>query len=214
MGNRNSKDENPRKKPTDTQQAAAKLHELNATLESRYELLEKKIAQEVQKARELIREDKKDQAALCLKRKKTYELQKARIQANIANNEEIIARFDEAIVNNEVFQAQKLGAKQLKNIHKGVKVEDIEDQIADVQEAMANAEDVSNALAQPLTEHDDLDDELRDLQESLAMEDLEEEEAQLSKVKTTKKVEKVREEEEEEEEEDEELSKLKLEMAA
>eukprot|EP00818_Percolomonas_sp_WS_P006833 CAMPEP_0117445096 /NCGR_PEP_ID=MMETSP0759-20121206/5607_1 /TAXON_ID=63605 /ORGANISM="Percolomonas cosmopolitus, Strain WS" /LENGTH=187 /DNA_ID=CAMNT_0005237237 /DNA_START=371 /DNA_END=934 /DNA_ORIENTATION=+ len=185
-------------------------------LEKRDKLLDKRIEQETDKARQLLREGKKPQAALCLKRKKTLDVQRKRIQASMVNNEEMIAKFEEAALNVEVFQAQKSGAKNLKKAYGGIKPEDIDEQIADIQETMADAEDISNALAQPLgMEDDDFEDDLLALEEEMATEDMKDlDNVKIGKSELPAGKEEVANEEEATAESDDELAALEKEMIA
>eukprot|EP00818_Percolomonas_sp_WS_P010985 CAMPEP_0117454078 /NCGR_PEP_ID=MMETSP0759-20121206/10600_1 /TAXON_ID=63605 /ORGANISM="Percolomonas cosmopolitus, Strain WS" /LENGTH=135 /DNA_ID=CAMNT_0005247223 /DNA_START=380 /DNA_END=787 /DNA_ORIENTATION=- len=134
----------------------------------------------------------------------------------MVNNEEMIAKFEEAALNVEVFQAQKSGAKNLKKAYGGIKPEDIDEQIADIQETMADAEDISNALAQPLgMEDDDFEDDLLALEEEMATEDMKDlDNVKIGKSELPAGKEEVANEEEATAESDDELAALEKEMIA
>lgn len=87
-------------------------------LEKRERLLQKKCQDEIEKAKKFLQQKNRNAAAICLKKKKQYEIQIQRIHAQISNLNTIINKLHESILDMEVLEAQKAGANALKSINK------------------------------------------------------------------------------------------------
>jgi len=143
------------------------MQETLTLLEKRERLLQKKAEQELGKAKECLKKGNKTAAKLAMKRKKTYETQIGRLQAQMANVQEMHMKLEEAATDKMTLDAQRSGAKQLKKVFKNTSLEEVEDQMESVREAMDDANEISEALAQSFgmdMDGDDIDDELAELE--------------------------------------------------
>eukprot|EP01001_Neometanema_parovale_P009330 NODE_5573_length_931_cov_96.815594_g5350_i0.p1 GENE.NODE_5573_length_931_cov_96.815594_g5350_i0~~NODE_5573_length_931_cov_96.815594_g5350_i0.p1 ORF type:complete len:227 (+),score=78.02 NODE_5573_length_931_cov_96.815594_g5350_i0:56-736(+) len=139
------------------------------TIEKREAVLEKKIEQELAKAREASKKGKKNEALTHLKRKKTYEEQCQKLQAQRTNIEMMQMKLEEAAMNVEALKAQKEGAKALKNAYGKTDASKIDADMDEVRDTMDMANEISDAVAQPLgqdmLDEDDLEAELAELEQ-------------------------------------------------
>lgn len=142
------------------------MHDTLSLLEKKERLLKKKSEAELEKAKELLKKKNQSGATLALKRKKTYDTQITRLQAQMANIEQLNMKLEEAATDKMTLDAQKKAARELKNVFKGTSVEKIEESMDKVREAMDDANEISEALAQSFGvgfDEGDLEDELAEL---------------------------------------------------
>lgn len=124
-------------------------------------------------------------AMMCLKRKKAYEAQIGRLSGARMTLEEQVMAIESANVNLEAMNAMRTGAQTMKSIHKNMSVDQVDDTMADIQEQMDVANEISDAISQPIgsdmygdfddleaeleaLEQEDLDDKLGSLEANLA----------------------------------------------
>lgn len=159
--------------PPSPQQAIQKLRETEEMLGKKTEFFEKKIEKEMQTVRKNGMKNKR--AALnALKRKKRLEKQLQQIDGTLSTIEFQREALENAQTNTEVLKNMSYAAKALKAAHQHLDVDDIHDMMDDISEQNEIAEEIGNALAQPIGFNQELDDDelLAELEE-LEQEELE-----------------------------------------
>jgi charged multivesicular body protein 6 len=133
-----------------------RLHRLQASLSG-------VIAREVEVARQLLREDKKPQALLALKRKRYQETLLARTEGQWANLSDLANSLEFARQSSAVFEAMKQGNALLEQLNAQTKLEDVEALMDDTREAVAYQQQVSQMLGAELTQndHEDIEDTIK-----------------------------------------------------
>eukprot|EP00999_Lentomonas_sp_LEN2_P000344 NODE_1344_length_898_cov_67.304799_g1298_i0.p1 GENE.NODE_1344_length_898_cov_67.304799_g1298_i0~~NODE_1344_length_898_cov_67.304799_g1298_i0.p1 ORF type:complete len:217 (+),score=73.37 NODE_1344_length_898_cov_67.304799_g1298_i0:139-789(+) len=148
------------------------IHKLDDSLEvlqKREEVLNKKMTMEVAKAKEASKKGQKTQAMAHLKRKKTYESQMEKLQAQQLNLMTMKDRLEEAAMTKETLAAQQAGKQALSNAYGKMDADKVADEMDKIRDAMDDAREISDAMAQPLDgdmlDEDDLMDELNALEQ-------------------------------------------------
>lgn len=136
-------------------------------LDRKETMLEQKINAEITKAKDLMAKSNKNGALACMKRKKLYEDEMTRLQGQRQTMETMKFTLQQAEMNREILEAQRRAGAELGHINAGMNAEAVEDDMEKVREAMDQAKEVADALAQPLDATMD-DDELLDELASLA----------------------------------------------
>lgn len=185
------------------QTASTNIQEQIDLLHKKSDHLEKMVAKEQENAKKFVQAKNKNQAILCLKRKKRYEEQHAKIQNQIINLEETnFALQDQAMIQTHL-QVMKNTKQAFQTLNVDKKRREIEDLTDEIQENMENVREISQILSEPLNSgHIDIDDELEELESLTLEEDL----LKIPESKTEKPVEKNTEKDE--------LEKLEKEMMA
>eukprot|EP00002_Diphylleia_rotans_P027718 TRINITY_DN5567_c0_g2_i4.p1 TRINITY_DN5567_c0_g2~~TRINITY_DN5567_c0_g2_i4.p1 ORF type:complete len:237 (-),score=84.61 TRINITY_DN5567_c0_g2_i4:1419-2129(-) len=150
------------------------LRETIDTLTKREELLLKRSEEQAKAARDMLAKKNKQGAMLCLKKKKMYDGQVDKIQATKFNLEQQCITLEGAKVDAETLKAMRAGANTLKQIHKETNIDDVDNVMDDVRDQMDMAQELSDALAQPLgalQDEDELLGELEDMQNELDLEE-------------------------------------------
>eukprot|EP01006_Ploeotia_vitrea_P033836 TRINITY_DN65647_c8_g13_i1.p1 TRINITY_DN65647_c8_g13~~TRINITY_DN65647_c8_g13_i1.p1 ORF type:complete len:221 (+),score=56.47 TRINITY_DN65647_c8_g13_i1:100-762(+) len=170
-----SKDPKPAPPPTtsSTGNNLAHLQDTMETLEKRMSVLEKRVKEETAQAVAAKNAGKKTVALTHLKRKKNYEEQVTKLNTQYANLQTMVDKIEEATLTADVLAAQKSGVNTLKQQNQKMNADQIGDQMADIQEALADFEEVTQAISTPLQEEDD--DELLDELAAMEAEELEKE---------------------------------------
>jgi charged multivesicular body protein 4 len=136
--------------------------------------LERKAETEVAEAKKKLASKNRRGALMCLKRKKAYEAQIQRLSGARMTLDEQVMAIESANVNLEAMNAMRTGAHTMKQLHKNMSVDQVDDTMAEIQEQMDVAAEISQAISQPigdpLADEDDLEAEL----EALEQEDLNE----------------------------------------
>lgn len=159
------------KAPT-PQEAIQRLRETEEMLQKKSDFLEKKIESELTIARKNGTKNKRV-ALQALKRKKRYEKQLQQIDGTLSTIEFQREALENASTNTEVLRVMGDAAKALKAAHKNMNVDDIHNLMDDVAEQQEIANEISDAISNPVgfgqdVDEDDLLKELEDLeQESL-----------------------------------------------
>jgi charged multivesicular body protein 4 len=134
--------------------------------------LERKAELEVAEAKKKLAAKNRRGAMMCLKRKKAYEAQIQRLSGARMTLDEQVMAIESANVNLEAMNAMRTGAQTMKQLHKNMSVDQVDDTMAEIQEQMDVAAEISQAISQPigdaLADEDDLEAEL----EALEQEDL------------------------------------------
>jgi len=122
------------------------------------------VERETQIAKQLLQQSKKKQALLALKKKKYQEGLFDKTNNMLMNLEEMVNSIEFAQMEKEIFDRLKSGNETLKEIHKEMSIEAVEQLMEDTQEAIQYQKDVSDVLAGKLTQEDE-DDVLKELEE-------------------------------------------------
>jgi len=151
-----------------TANTVVSLRENIATQEKREAHLEKQIEQLVAEAKAKMAKKDKKGALFALKRKKLYEAEIDKI-ANIKMTLETqVMNLESAAQNAETMKAMKTGTAQMKKIRQETNIDQVDDLMDEMKEEMEMADEISNALAQPvdplMTDEDDLLAELEELE--------------------------------------------------
>jgi len=140
------------------QQAIQSLRETEEMLQKKSDFLEKKIETEVATARKHGTKNKR--AALqALKRKKRYEKQLAQIDGTLSTIEFQLETLENASTNTEVLRVMGEAAKALKQAHKNMDVDDVHNLMDDVAEQQEIANEISDAISNPVGFGQDVDDD-------------------------------------------------------
>lgn len=129
-------------------------------LEKREAALEKRMEGELAKAKQLYARKNTQGALQCMKRKKMYEEQLMNIGAQKQNLETLKFTVQNQNMNHEVLRAQIKAKDELKRSNKQMNADKIEDNMDDLMEEMDKANQVSEALRQPLDNNFVDEDEL------------------------------------------------------
>jgi len=104
---------------------------------------------------------------MCIKRKKTFELQMDKISGARMTIEQQAMTLEGANVTMEAINAMKMGAQSMKQVHGQMSLDQIDNTMEDIREQMDIANELSDAISQPLgtdiLDEDDLLAELEDL---------------------------------------------------
>ncbi|KAG6614960.1 snf7-domain-containing protein [Phytophthora cinnamomi] len=155
--------------PVATAETIRKLREQLESLEKRELHIVKKIALQLQEAKQKSAAKDKRGAIFALKRKKMYEAEVEKLQGARMTLETQVMTLESAHVNMETFTALRSGAEQMKAIHGQMNVDKVDNIMDDIQEEMATADEIGRAISQPLGsqlyDDDELEDELREMEE-------------------------------------------------
>jgi charged multivesicular body protein 4 len=110
---------------------------------------------------------------MSLKRKKAYEEQINKLSGSRTTLETQVMTIENANVNKEAFNALKTGADALKGINGAMDVDKVDSTMDDIREQMDIADEISNAISQPVNFGAEFDeDELNEELELLEQEEL------------------------------------------
>merc|ERR1712142_1413510 len=127
-------------------------------LTKKQEFLEKKIDQELLTAKKNGTKNKR--AALqALKRKKRYEKQLGQIDGTLSTIELQREALENASTNTEVLNAMHTASKSLKKAHQDLDVDKIADLMDDIQEQQDIANEISDAISNPVGMAADFDED-------------------------------------------------------
>ena len=128
-----------------TEDAIQKLKQTEEMLEKKQEFLEKKIDVENATAKKHARTNKR-LALQALKRRKRLEKQLNQIDGTLSTIEFQRESLENAGTNTEVLKNMKYAADTLKNVHKGLDVDDVHDMMDDIQEQTEISNEISVAI--------------------------------------------------------------------
>lgn len=156
-----------------------KLKESIATQEKREEHIQRKVDAMIAEAKAKMAKNDKKGALFSMKRKKMYEGELDKIQNVKMTLETQVMNLESASQNAETFQAMSAGKVAMSKIRDDVGIEKVDDMMDDIREEFEMANEISNAIAQPvdplLADEDDLLAELENIgADSLEAELLEE----------------------------------------
>lgn len=142
-----------------TVEAIQKLGETEELLMKRQALLEKKISQETEKAREYTRLKNKRAALMSLKKRKLYEAQMEGVENNIMRINEQQMMLENQRTTVEAVSALSNAAKASKQTMHEMKVDDVDEVLANINEQNENMEQINAAMGQPIGPAADIDED-------------------------------------------------------
>ncbi|ORY27435.1 Snf7-domain-containing protein [Naematelia encephala] len=141
-------------------------------LEKKEEFLQKKIDEEMKKARANATTNKR-LATAALRQKKAHENELDRIAGTRLTLETQVNAIESANLNAETMVAMKKGADALKGIHSSLKVEKVDQTMDAIREQMDLTNEISDAISNPVGMGNQIDeDELTAELEALEQEEL------------------------------------------
>eukprot|EP01086_Lenisia_limosa_P014225 TRINITY_DN443_c0_g1_i1.p1 TRINITY_DN443_c0_g1~~TRINITY_DN443_c0_g1_i1.p1 ORF type:complete len:195 (+),score=48.28 TRINITY_DN443_c0_g1_i1:71-655(+) len=138
------------------------------TLEKREQHLQKKIERELNFAKSNSSTNR-NAALMAIKRKKGYDSQLIKLNGARFSIEQQLMVLEEAQVNKEIFETLSSGSKAISQVNDKMTVEDVDEVMDNVREQFDVANEISEAISQPLGEgfdEDDLEAELNLLNDS------------------------------------------------
>jgi len=151
-----------------------KLHETVEMLEKKEQVLLKKAAGEVEKAKEFTRAKNKRAAIQCLKRKRLYEQQVEQLGNFQLRLHDQIIMLDSAKMTTDTVGALRSGAKAMKDMQKATNIDDVDKTMDEINEQTENLRQIQDALSAPIGANDFDEDELEAELEELEGAELEE----------------------------------------
>jgi len=149
-------------------ESIAKLNETLDMLEKREQFLQKKCEQQTAEAKKFMAAKNKRAALMCLKRKKTYEVQIEKISGAMMTIEQQKMALEGANVSLEAMNAMKIGAASMKSIHSELNIDKVDDTMDEIREQMDIANEINEAISTPLggdvMDEDELLAELEELE--------------------------------------------------
>jgi charged multivesicular body protein 4 len=125
-------------------------HNLNPLQICREEHILKKVDQMVAEAKAKMAKGDKKGALFAMKRKKLYEQEADKIQNVKMTLETQVINLESASLNTDTYEAMKSGTTTMKNIRNQVGIEKVDEIMDDMKEEMEMAQEVNNAIAQPV----------------------------------------------------------------
>ncbi|KAI0796840.1 Snf7-domain-containing protein [Abortiporus biennis] len=157
-----------------SREAIVTLRQQLQMIEKKEEYLQKQIDEELKKAKANAVSNKAA-ATAALKRKKAREQDLDRLQGTRFQLETQISTLESASFNAEIMTGMKKASAALKDIHHSVQIGDVDSTMADIQEQMQLAQEVSEAISNPGYSNIELDeDELKNELAELEQDELNE----------------------------------------
>ncbi|KAK2076059.1 hypothetical protein QBZ16_001395 [Prototheca wickerhamii] len=160
---------------TRTVDAIHKLTETEELLVKRRDVLDKKIAIELERARELTRTKNKRGALMALKKKKMYEQQREQLENQIlrVSEQQMMLENQRTVV--ETVDAMRTAATASKRVMTEMKIDDVDKVLDSINEQTEDMRQIQDALGNPIGAAMDLDeDELLGELEELEASELDE----------------------------------------
>ncbi|XP_019199557.1 PREDICTED: vacuolar protein sorting-associated protein 32 homolog 2-like [Ipomoea nil] len=152
-----------------------KLNETLVSLEKKEKVLQKKAAEETERAKEFTRVKNKRGALQCLKRKKLFEQQIEQLFNFQLRIHDQMIMIEGAKVTTGTVEALRTGAAAMKAMEKTMNIDYVDKTLDEVNEQTENIRQIQEALAAPLGSAVDFDeDELEAELDALKIDDLEE----------------------------------------
>uniref|UniRef100_A0A0V0J8A8 Charged multivesicular body protein 4b n=1 Tax=Schistocephalus solidus TaxID=70667 RepID=A0A0V0J8A8_SCHSO len=146
-------------KEVTSQQANQTLQEAESTLLKKQAFLEKKVDEEIDKARKYGKKNQKA-AIECLKRSKRYKKQLQQIDGVLMTIQGQKMALDDAYMNKSMLEAMATANKAMKGIHKNLNVDKVQDMMDDITEQQDIAREIAEAISKPSGAVDYDEDEL------------------------------------------------------
>jgi len=152
------------------------LREAQSNLDKREAHLQTQITQAVTEAKKKHKAKDKRGAMFQLKRKKMFEKQLEQIGGKKLSIEQQVMALEGAASNKDVLVAMKQGAQALQKAVKDTNIEKVDEVMDEINESMALAEELSEAMAQPIGpafDEEELASEMAELDQELMEDELE-----------------------------------------
>ncbi|URD97950.1 Vacuolar protein sorting-associated protein 32 [Musa troglodytarum] len=158
----------PKEQPN-TLSTIDKLNETLAMLEKKEQVLLKKAAAEVEKAKEFTRAKNKRAAIQCLKRKRLYEQQVEQLGNFQLRLHDQIIMLEGAKATTETVDALRTGAAAMKAMQKATNIDDVDKTMDEINEQTERMQQIQEALSAPIGaaadfDEDELEAELEELE--------------------------------------------------
>eukprot|EP00949_MAST-11_sp_MAST-11-sp1_P002330 g2330.t1 len=157
-------------------EAVQKLKRHVETFDKKIALLDSKIEKQMREAQRYAKTGNKRAAMNALKRKKMYEKQRQNQLNQKFNMEQMQDSLEQAAFNREAFRATQETRNAMQQMKNEINVDVVADTTDDLQELMADAEDIQNMLSESIggdqIDEDDLMAELDDLEQELTEEEM------------------------------------------
>jgi len=155
-------------KPSDAQTTIVKLRESIANQDKREEHIQKKIDGMIVEAKAKMGKGDKKGALYAMKRKKLYDQEMGKIQNVRFTLETQVINLESAQQNAQTYSALKQGNTAMQGIRKEVGIEQVDDVMDEIKEEMEAAQEINDAIAQPIdplmADEDELLEELNMLE--------------------------------------------------
>ncbi|EFA83358.1 SNF7 family protein [Heterostelium album PN500] len=113
------------------------------------------IQRETEIARECAKNNKKQQAILALKKRKYQEKLLEDTDQNLMNIQEMVSTIEQAHIQIKIAEQLKQGNNALKELHKEMSLEEIENIMSDTQDAVDYQNEISEALSGKFTQEEE-----------------------------------------------------------
>jgi len=155
-------------KPSDAQTTIVKLRESIVNQDKREEHIQKKVDHMIVEAKAKMAKGDKKGALYAMKRKKLYDQEQAKIQNVRFTLETQVINLESAQQNAQTYSALKQGNTAMQGIRKEVGIEQVDDVMDEIKEEMEMAQEINDAIAQPvdplMADEDELLEELNMLE--------------------------------------------------
>lgn len=146
--------------------AIVELREHVNLLNKKQSHLQTQIATQEGEARRFLGAGNKTMAKNALKKKKVYEGQLVKLDAQIDSLEQQLFSIESANMNLETMRAMKQGARAMKAMHAGMDIDTVDETMDDIREQVELGDEISDAISRPIytgvndVDEDELDEEL------------------------------------------------------
>jgi len=166
FGKKRKREEEKKPKISDKDRAVLDLKRQKIKMKNYRTRINATLEKEIKVAKTLIKAKKKKKALLVLKKKKYLETLVERTEGALLNIEKLVDSIEYASMQKQIFEAMKAGENCLSELNKQLSLEEVEKLMEDTEEAIAYTEEVSDMLAQNLTNEniDDVNKELEQLE--------------------------------------------------
>lgn len=155
-------------RPGDAQTTIVKLRESISNQDKREDHIQKKIDIVIKEAKAKMAKGDKKGALYAMKRKKLYDQEQAKIQNVRFTLETQVINLESAQQNAQTYSALKQGNTAMAGIRKDVGIEQVDDVMDEIREEMEMAQEINDAIAQPvdplMADEDELLEELNMLE--------------------------------------------------
>ena len=159
----------PVKQQSGVAQSMEQLSNTGDMLEKKSELLQHKINEQTEQAKKHLANKNKAGALACMKRKKLYEDQLLKTDAQRMNMEKMGFVMEETAMNQQVLETQRTVGRELERANQQMDADRVEDDMDAIREAMEKQREVADMLGQDIgTDIVDDDDLLAELDELTA----------------------------------------------
>jgi len=146
-----------------------KMKETLANMDQREALLNKKINDQLVQAKQMMAKKNKNGALMCLKRKKMYEKQVQQLNGTRLTLESQLIAIENQSMNVEMFRAMQAGKNVMAEATKELNPDKVQDTMDDIQDQIADANEIGDLMSQQIGEPMDEDELLGELDDLEAL---------------------------------------------